>query len=152
VTASVLIIGIGNPSRGDDALGPLAIERLAALDLPGVEFLIEFQLQVEFALDITGRERVVFIDAAASGPEPYAFHAPLPGQQASHSTHALTPESVLAACHQVGVPLPAQAWVLAIRGYEFELGAALSPEAEGNLRAALAHLEGWLTTPPAPSV
>ena len=36
-----LIIGIGNPSRGDDAIGPLAIERLEALDLPGAELLTD---------------------------------------------------------------------------------------------------------------
>ena len=50
-----LVIGIGNPSRGDDAIGPLAVERLEALALPGVELLTDFQLQVEHALDLIGR-------------------------------------------------------------------------------------------------
>ncbi|MBL8482901.1 MAG: Ni/Fe hydrogenase, partial [Rhodocyclaceae bacterium] len=40
----------GNPGRGDDALGPLFAERIEALDLPGVECLTDFQLQVEHAL------------------------------------------------------------------------------------------------------
>lgn len=65
--APILIIGIGNPSRGDDALGPLAIERLEALDLAGVELLTDFQLQVEYALDLAGRRRVIFVDASVSG-------------------------------------------------------------------------------------
>ena len=42
--APLLVIGIGNPSRGDDAIGPLAIERLGALGLPDTELLTDFQL------------------------------------------------------------------------------------------------------------
>jgi len=68
--APVLIIGIGNPSRGDDALGPLAAQRLAELALPGVEVLTDFQLQVEHALDLLGRREAIFVDAAATGEAP----------------------------------------------------------------------------------
>jgi len=50
--APVLVLAVGNPSRGDDALGPLAAQRLAALELSGVEVLTDFQLQVEHALDL----------------------------------------------------------------------------------------------------
>lgn len=143
-----MIIGIGNPSRGDDALGPLAIERLAALDLPGVELLTDFQLQVEYALDLAGRQAVVFVDAAASGPEPFDFRQAEPRLGPTYTTHALAPEAVLAACAQVGVTPPRSAWVLAIRGYGFDLGSALSPGAEENLAAALAHLGDWLAGRP----
>ena len=137
MTAPVLIIGIGNPSRGDDALGPLCIERLEAMHLPEVELLTDFQLQVEFALDLAGRREVVFVDAAASGPEPYEFR-PV-GQDAglSHTSHAISPEAVLAACGRVGVTAPGQAFVLGIRGYTFELGEGLSEGAAGNLEEVL---------------
>ena len=95
MTAPVLIIGIGNPSRGDDALGPLMIERLEALNLPGVELLTDFQLQVEYALDLQGRRSVIFVDAAVSGPEPYAYAAVEPEQDTSYSSHELSPAAVL---------------------------------------------------------
>jgi hydrogenase maturation protease len=132
-----LIIGIGNPSRGDDAIGPLAIERLAALDLPGVELLTDFQLQVEHALDLIGRREVVFIDAAASGAAPFSFESAIPAVDASATSHALSPAAVLAAFLRVTEePLPA-AFVLAVRGYAFELGAPLSVTAACNLDAAL---------------
>jgi Ni,Fe-hydrogenase maturation factor len=68
--AGRLVIGIGNPSRGDDAVGPLAVERLDALNLPDVEFLTDFQLQVEYLLDVEGREEVIFIDATRGADEP----------------------------------------------------------------------------------
>jgi hydrogenase maturation protease len=138
VTASILVIGIGNPSRGDDAVGPLGIERLGALNLPDVELLTDFQLQVEFALDLAGRREVVFVDAAASGPEPYEFRAVAREAGLSHTSHALSPEAVLAACGRVGVTPPAAAFILAIRGYGFELGEGLSPQAAHTLDAAMA--------------
>jgi hydrogenase maturation protease len=136
-TAPRLVIGIGNPSRGDDAIGPLAIERLEALDLPAAELLTDFQLQVEHALDLLGRREVVFIDAAASGPAPFSFESASPAADASATTHALSPAAVLEAFRRVTGEPPPAAFVLAVRGYEFELGAPLSAAAARNLDAAL---------------
>jgi len=135
--APVLLIGIGNPSRGDDAIGPLAIERLEKLGLPETELLTDFQLQVEHALDLVGRREIVFIDAAVSGTEPFSFRPVAPAVDASATTHALSPAAVLDAFLRVtGAPLPA-AFILAVRGYDFELGASLSHAAVANLDAAL---------------
>ncbi len=140
-----LIIGIGNPSRGDDAIGPRAIERLEALDLPGTELLTDFQLQVEHALDLLGRREVVFIDAAASGAAPFSFDPACPAADASTTSHALSPAAVLAAFLRVtDEPLPA-AFVLAVRGYDFELGAPMSAAASRNLDAAMDMVVSHLT-------
>ena len=35
--APTLVFAVGNPSRGDDAVGPLLAARLEAADVPGVE-------------------------------------------------------------------------------------------------------------------
>ena len=145
--APLLVIGIGNPSRGDDAIGPLAIERLGALGLPDTELLTDFQLQVEYALDLVGRREVVFIDAAASGPAPFSFQPAAPVADASATSHALSPAAVLDAYQRVtGAPLPL-AFVLAVRGYQFELGAPLSVAAAANLDAALRMLASRLAEP-----
>ena len=69
--APVLVLAVGNPSRGDDALGPELAARLEAAALPGVEVITEFQLQVENALDLEGRERVIFVDAGTGTPAPF---------------------------------------------------------------------------------
>ena len=142
----ILVIGIGNPSRGDDALGPLLIDRLAAMELTDVELLTDFQLQVEYVLDLAGRRQVIFVDASVSEPEPFAFRALQPSRDASHSSHALSPAALLASCDQVGVKPPAQSFVLAIRGYRFELGEPLSEEAGDNLAAASDFLVRHLRT------
>ncbi|MCU0938874.1 MAG: hydrogenase maturation protease [Burkholderiaceae bacterium] len=141
--APTLVLAVGNPSRGDDALGPLAAERIEAMNLPGVEVLVEFQLQVEHALDLIGRNRVLFIDASASLVQPFAL-APVEARlDASFTSHALAPSAVLFNYQQlVGTPPPA--WLLAIRGQSFELGEALSAPAERALDAALVEARAWL--------
>lgn len=140
MTAPLLIFGYGNPSRGDDALGPLLLERLAALKLPHVELLTDFQLQVEHALDLQGRERVLFIDASASCAPPYAFAQLSPQKDTSYTSHAMSPAAVLHAyCELYGTPPPA--WLLAVRGESFELGDVLSEGATNSLDAAFRLLE-----------
>lgn len=145
--APTLVIGIGNPSRGDDALGPLCMEYLATLALPDVELLCDFQLQVEFALDLVHRQRVIFIDAAARGTAPFAFERVVPDTALTHTSHAQTPAQLLGTCTRVGVALPAQIWLLAIRGDVFELGACPSEAALHNLSAAQDFLAALLRMP-----
>lgn len=136
------MLAVGNPSRGDDALGVRFIEAVAArfaAQPPAVpvELWTDFQLQIEHALDAVDREEVLFVDASVSAAPPFEWGTVSPARDASHSTHALSPSAVLHTCGVVGRP-PGRAEVLAIRGVAFELGAPLSEAAEGNLEAALA--------------
>jgi len=137
--APILVFGIGNPSRGDDALGPMLIDRLAgeqvAGRLNGVDLLTDFQLQPEHALDLRGRARAIFVDAAAGGPEPFGWTAIAPVTDIAHSTHSTSPEGLLAIYRRICGPPP---WceLVAIRGYAFELGSGLTAKAEANLAAA----------------
>jgi hydrogenase maturation protease len=141
--APMLVIAIGNPSRGDDALGPLAAERIEAMNLPDVEVLVDFQLQVEHSLDLAGRRCVLFIDASASLDEPYVLAPVEPRCDASFTSHALAPSAVLFNFQQlIGEPPPA--WVLAIRGQSFELGEGLSAPAERAVDAAVVAARAWL--------
>ena len=55
--AGVVVLASGNRSRGDDAVGPLLLERLAAwLAAEGrsgeFELFDDYQLQIEHALDL----------------------------------------------------------------------------------------------------
>ena len=136
--APILVLAIGNPSRGDDALGPALAERLEALAPPGVEVLVDFQLQVEHSMDLVGREVVVFVDAGVGTPAPYELREARPADPLAHTSHALAPGAVLAAYRRVHGIDPPDAFVLCVRGESFELGESLSA-------AAAAHLESaWL--------
>jgi hydrogenase maturation protease len=149
MTAPVLVFGWGNPARGDDALGPLLVERIDALALPGVECLTDFQLQVEHALDLQDRQRVLFVDASVDAPAPFAVTAIGPVQDASFTTHAMSPQAVLQVYQDLQDQAPPPCWQLAIRAEGFELGEDLSPAAAAHLEAALAWTRDWLAQPAA---
>jgi hydrogenase maturation protease len=134
--APVLVLAVGNPSRGDDALGPELAARVEAAALPGVEVITEFQLQVENALDLDGRERVVFVDAGTGTPGPFELRRAQPAEDFLHTSHALSPEAVLATYKRITGNEPPEAWVLCVRGEAFELGEGLSGAAATNLEAA----------------
>lgn len=141
--APTLIFGWGNPSRGDDALGPLFVERVEALGLPGVECLTDFQLQVEHALDLQGRQRILFVDASLDAEAPFSVTAVGPQKDTSFTTHAMSPQAVLQVyCNLTDEP-PPPTWLMAIRGERFELGEAVTANAGRHLDEALAWLQDW---------
>ncbi len=144
MTAPTLVFGWGNPSRGDDALGPLFVERIEALQLPGVECLTDFQLQVEHALDIENRRRTLFVDASFDAAPPFAVRLLDAARDVSFTTHAMTPEAVMHVYVELHDEAPAPCTLLAIRGESFELGAEISPAAASHLDAALAWARKWL--------
>ena len=86
------------------------------------------------------RKLVVFVDAAAAGPEPFSFETVQPEKDAGYTTHAMTPGAVLRVLEQVAYEDPPAARLLAIRGYGFDLGSSLSEEARENLEKACEHL------------
>lgn len=147
-SAPVLVLAVGNPSRGDDAIGPELAARLEGAALPGVEVMTEFQLQVENALDLENRERVIFVDAGTGTPAPFELRRVRPAADFLHTTHALSPEAVLATYERIMGPLAAEAWALCVRGEAFELGEGLSREAGQNVEAALLQLIDLCQRPP----
>ena len=150
MSAPTLIFGWGNPSRGDDALGPLLIERVEALkaahpEWGAVDLLVDFQLQVEHALDLEGRERVLFVDAsAAAGAESFSVRRLTATRDATFTSHAMSAPSVMQVYADMMAKPPPPCALLAIGGESFELGEPLSDFAAANLGAALDWTVGWL--------
>lgn len=145
--APLLVIAVGNPSRGDDALGPTLIERLraAGVDADGeVELLTDFQLQVEHALDLDARRAVLFVDAALPPCGADVAIAPLRAAEGvPPASHSLSAQAVLHVAERLLGRAP-PAWQLAIEGERFGLGAALSGAAERRLERAVAVAIDWL--------
>jgi hydrogenase maturation protease len=152
VTAPVVVFAVGNPSRGDDAIGPVICGRLAKwLENEGlaerVELIEDFQLNVEHALDLQGRELALFIDAGENTPAPFIFEQIFPSTAASYTTHALPPQAVLQVYRQTEGKEPPPAFVLCVRGEGFELGAEMTPAALSGIDAAMALLERLIRKP-----
>ena len=136
-SCSTLIFTWGNPSRGDDAIGPTIYDRLQQENLQSVELLTDFQLQIEHALDLENRQRILFVDASISAAAPFEFHRLKATEDETYTTHAMSPESLLYVYNKVNRQPVMPAYMLAIRGYEFELGRPLSGKAKANLSQAL---------------
>ena len=148
----LLIFGYGNPSRGDDALGPECLKRLESELEDGristaFDSLTDFQLQIEHALDLEGRELVLFIDASVSAGEPFRFSPVTPLRDESYTSHAMTPAAVLAVHSVVGRTAVPAAFTLGITGYDFQLGNPLSDKARTNLEEAMVFLQELLMDP-----
>gem|GEM_PF-308397 len=137
-----LIYGIGNDGRQDDGLGWALID---VLEREGVcrhaQLFRNYQLQLEDADLIRGMRRVLFVDATKS-PEvaDCALHAVEPKLDFSFSSHEISAASILATCRLCFGHAP-EVWMLAIRGYEWELRMGLTPASARNLRAARQHLD-----------
>jgi hydrogenase maturation protease len=133
-----LVLGWGNPGRLDDGLGPALVELLAALGLPRVVVDADYQLTVEDAAEVARYRRVLFVDADRTGPAPFRLWRMRPALEgSSFSTHSVAPGAVLALSRDLFHAEP-EAWLLGIRGYEFdEFGEGLSDRARANLAQAI---------------
>jgi hydrogenase maturation protease len=148
----IVVFGWGNTSRGDDAIGPLLLADLEAAQLPGVETIEDFQLQIEHTLDMVGADLLLFLDAGTQTAAPYVFYEAKPAGTFTASTHALLPEALLSVYQQVHGHPPPPAFVLCVRGEQFGLGEPMSEVAIERLEAAKGlvrelcakpEVEGW---------
>ena len=138
--ARVAVIGYGNPGRGDDAAGPLLAEKAEEWNVPDVRVISDYQLNVEHAADLAESELALFVDAALDAVDPWELRAVEPMNRNDFTTHAMLPETVMETCRKVyGSPPPA--FVLAVRGENFELGAEPSAAFRQRISSAASLLE-----------
>jgi len=145
----LLVLAVGNPSRGDDALGPLLLERLAAIGAEAagdVELLTDFQLQVEHAMDLEERRAVLFVDAAQPGVVDGVDLQPIHAEnRLPPASHALSAAAVLQVATLLAGRAP-PAWQLAVEGECFALQEGLSPLAQRHMEQAFKALLDWIAT------
>lgn len=139
----ILVLGIGNPGRGDDGLGPELVDRIERAAISGVDTDANYQLNVEDALACSAHDLVVFVDASNDGPDPYSFTEIAPAREIAFTTHELAPASVLALCEDL-YGLRPEARLLTVRGREWEIAEGLSPRAARNLAEAETFLTSFL--------
>ncbi len=139
-SSRILIYGIGNPSRQDDALGIVFVERLQewvnSEDLPNITFDSNYQLNIEDAYDVSEKDVVVFVDASMEPIDGFYFRQIFPGNTISFSSHSMSPESVIALCEELYGKKPA-AYLLTIKGFSWELDSAMTENAGKNLNSAI---------------
>jgi hydrogenase maturation protease len=144
----ILVIGYGNPGRGDDGLGPAFAAEIEALGLEGVTVDSDYQLTVDHAPDIAGHDLVVFADAMIGLDTAFRL-SPIPqSQPETLGSHQVSPEAALALAGLLFGHAP-PGWIMAIGGQDFgEVKEGLSLRARANLDLAVDHLRNWISTHP----
>jgi hydrogenase maturation protease len=134
---SILVIGYGNPLRGDDALGPYLVEKIAGLQLPMVHTKAVHQLLPELAAEIANHTHVILIDAH-DGPLPggVVITSLEPSQTSVSFCHRVDAEDLLGLSRTLYGRKPT-AQLLKVAGENFELREGLSEVAKRNASEAL---------------
>jgi hydrogenase maturation protease len=130
----ILVIGIGNPDRGDDAAGLAVAKRIRAATLPG-EVTVRELVGDQLALidEWTGAADVFVVDAVSSGGAPgtvYRFDAAdvLTERFRHRGTHMFSLADVIELARALD-RLPRHLAGFGIEGAAFAIGAGLSPQA-----------------------
>lgn len=142
MSANCLVIGVGSPDRGDDAVGLEAVRRINGVDTAEVSDCSEL-------IDLwDGREEVIVIDAMVSGAIPgtirrlNATDSPFPAVGFT-STHAFDLGTAISLSKQLG-RLPTSLVVYGIEAGDVSPGAGMTPRVELALQSVLSELEGDL--------
>jgi len=144
---SLVIFAWGNPSRGDDAVGPWFADHLRPLMGKGLKLVEDFQLQVEHLLDCQQGQLLLFIDARCDGGEDFRFEQVTPCHDLAHTSHALAPTELLGQYARVFKEQPPPAFQLTVPGNDFELGSAMSASTAACCRRAARWLQPLLVEP-----
>jgi hydrogenase maturation protease len=140
---STLIVGIGNPDRGDDAAGRAAAAGLRVRGAKGLRVIENDGETTALLARFSEADEVILIDAALSGAAPGTVgrfdvtEAPLPAGRFGISTHGFGLAEAIELARALGC-LPRRCVVYAIEGRSFALGERMSPDVETAVEAVIA--------------
>lgn len=134
-----LVLGLGNPLRGDDGIGPRVVAELRRRGLPkGVEAVDGGTGGLDLLHLLEGWERAVIVDAALLGRNPGEFvrftpeETHLVGSLASFSSHSAGLADALALARALGQKLP-DIIIYGVQPERMDWEEGLSPAVEAAL-------------------
>ena len=139
-----LVIGLGNPLRGDDGIGVRVVQSLAEQRLPDSVEVVDGGTQgLELVNVMEGWSRVILVDAAHVGKMPGQFvrfgldEVELLDGEEPLSVHAAGLRDALLLAKALGV-LPDEVVVFGVQPATLEWRNGLSPEVEATLPSLIA--------------
>jgi hydrogenase maturation protease len=156
MTTHTLILGIGNPLRGDDGVAVAVLENLQERELPpGVDLLDGGTAGFELALMMQGYQRVIVVDAAEMGIAPGGWRQFTPDEVRlqSHDMHlrgtlhyaGLAEALALADAMDI---LPPQIVIVGVQPERIEWEIGLTPAVAAAVPHVSAAVLALLNTPP----
>ena len=135
-----LVIGFGNPLRGDDGAGHHVIAALLERR-PELACLALHQLALDLAPDAAGSAKVIFVDAAVRVRSVTVRR--IEAGDRGVASHHLAPEAVLSAAEVLYGARP-PAWLVEVPAFALDHGDTLSPGTAAAVREAIAQVEALL--------
>ncbi len=147
---TIRIIGIGNPLMGDDGVGIVAVQRLAAMELPeGVEVIDGGTVGLTLLDLLEGAQQVLLIDAVEMGKAPGELEIMAldeirleDADAGGISLHQTGLAQVLALGRELG-PLP-EVTLFGIQPDSVARGLGLSPPLARAISPIVDRVGGWL--------
>ncbi|MCB1540423.1 MAG: hydrogenase maturation protease [Rhodoblastus sp.] len=144
-----IIIGLGNPNRGDDAVGRVVAQILKSHGVCSYDIEEAIGEATEILSLLEGREHVTLIDACVSGAPVGTIHQfdmaidGAPNKGSALSSHGLGLAQAIGIGRALGL-LPKHCVVFAIEAASFEHGSPLTPEVEEATVRLLARISAQL--------
>jgi len=140
----LLIVGYGNPLRGDDGVGWRVADQLAKFVGESAQVLAVHQLTPELAEPISEVDLVIFVDASYDGePGTWTCESIRPNPNGPDSfTHYFTPMSLLSYARAVFNASP-KALLISVAGSSFDCGKELSSGVAGVVPEIVACVCDW---------
>jgi len=139
LSGNVVVVGVGNPLRGDDAAGCLVARRLHGT--PGVRVIEAEEVPESFVGDIAAAvpDAVALVDAVDLGREPGAVAVLEKEQVAKYAptTHRMPLSLVMEVAHR---RTGADVFLIAVQPSRLAFGAAVSPEVSESVELVAALL------------
>lgn len=136
--AHILVIGVGNEYRSDDAAGLVVARRLRRLSLGNVTVIEASGEGTDLMESWKGADTVIIVDAASSGAKPGTIHRidaraqRIPTGLLRYSTHAFSVGEAVELARAMN-RLPPRMVVFGIEGERFDEGTVLSRAVQGSV-------------------
>lgn len=144
--SSILVIGVGNAYRGDDAVGLIVAQHLKKQILDHVNILEE-STDGSVLMELwKNYDAVIIIDAVCSGAKPGTLHRfnahtqPIPSKYFHYSTHAFGVAEAIELARSLN-QLPSYLSVYGIEGKCFEVGTGLSTEVNKAMHEVITRIQ-----------
>jgi hydrogenase maturation protease len=129
----ILVIGFGNPYRGDDAVGNHVAQKLKEQNLLNVTIIEESGEAITLLDKWQGHNHVILVDAVSSGAAVGTIHRfnassrRIPAKYFRHSTHTISLAEAIELARTMN-QLPTKLIVFGIEGKKFDAGTEMSPK------------------------
>jgi hydrogenase maturation protease len=152
MTATTLVVGLGNPILGDDGVGwRVAAAVKDRLDDPAVDVICLSLGGLALMEHLAGYRRAIIVDAMTTGAQPGSLHQLSAREmdelsvQHTASVHDMSLSAALSFGREMGLDLPQDIWLIGVEAQpEFDFGETLSAPVDQAVPAAVQAVLQWL--------